>query len=468
MGVSIIGIVFIFSILSLFLPQTVSAHAFGQLYNLPVPFWMYLYGGSAAIVLSFLIIGLFVNKQTYSTVYIKVQVRFLKSISTFWSIFFVKFISILFFFLILSTGFTGKDDSTNNISMTLFWIIFVLGVSYFIGIFGNMWGVISPIKIIADFFGYFLEKGLVRYPKQLGYYPALIFYFLFIWIELFGDTTPFTLATLLTIYFFIQFIGMVLFGKNNWLQYGEFFSIFFRLLGKMGVFEIRKNTLYLRVPFSGLLEQQADRFSLVLFILFMLSSTAFDGLSGISLWEQLYLFSYDLFGLLWEEHLLFVFNIGGLLVSLGIFLLLYVGFLLMTKVITRTKKSIMDLLLQFGFSLIPIAFAYNVAHYFTLLITEGQNMYRLISDPYGYGWNLFGTRGDFDIFIPDVNIIWHMQVGIILLGHIAGVYIAHLIALKVFPNHRQALLSQIPLLILMIMYTMIGLWILSQPITSEM
>ena len=163
-----------------------------------------------------------------------------------------------------------------------------------------------------------------------------------------------------------------------------------------------------------------------------------------------------------------VFETLGLFLSPFVFLAVYVSLVFLAKVIAKSKASLMGLLLQFAFSLIPIAFVYNVAHYYTLLITEGQNIYRLASDPFGFGWNILGTRGNFGTFIPDVNFIWHSQVGVILLGHIVGVYIAHVIALKMFPNQKKALVSQLPMLILMVIYTMTGLWILSQPIISAM
>lgn len=94
-------------------------------------------------------------------------------------------------------------------------------------------------------------------------------------------------------------------------------------------------------------------------------------------------------------------------------------------------------------------------------------MIRIISDPFGFGWNLFGTSGlATNPLIVSANIGWHLQVGIILVGHIAGVYLAHLVALRVFPSRKKALMSQLPMLVLMVMYTMIGLWILAQPIVG--
>ena len=108
-----------------------------------------------------------------------------------------------------------------------------------------------------------------------------------------------------------------------------------------------------------------------------------------------------------------------------------------------------------------------MTHYYTLLITEGPNLIKIVSDPFGNGWNLFGTR-DIDLppIIPDASFVWHSQVFLILGGHIVSVYLSHLEALKLFRDNRRAALSQLPMLLLMVIFTTLGLWILSLPIAS--
>jgi hypothetical protein len=125
----------------------------------------------------------------------------------------------------------------------------------------------------------------------------------------------------------------------------------------------------------------------------------------------------------------------------------------------------MDLGLKFAYTLIPIAVVYNAAHYYTLLLTSGPQIIPLLSDPFGFGWNIFGTPSVNINVIPAADLIWHTQVLLILIGHIAGVFLAHIIAVNVFKSSKHALISQIPMLILMVFYTVIGLWILSQPIS---
>jgi len=199
----------------------------------------------------------------------------------------------------------------------------------------------------------------------------------------------------------------------------------------------------------------------------MLSSTAFDGFRETIPYFRFYWGYVDevirpIFGT--DSYRLF--GIVALAFSPFIFLFIYLSLIQLAKVIAKSVLPLKDMALKFAFSLIPIAFVYNIAHYFTLIFSEGTKLLSLISDPFGFGWNLFGTANYSNGFILGANFIWHAQVVFILIGHIASVYLMHVVALSVFPSEKKAFLSQLPMLILMVLYTMIGLWILSQPITG--
>lgn len=459
--------------LTLFIiPQPAFAHAFGQLYNLPIPFWFYIFGGATAIVVSFLIIGYFISRPakitSYPTVYLSKFTLF-DILAKPWFKNFLKTGSIFLFLTTITTGILGNDSSYSNFNMTFFWIIFVLGFTYLTAIIGNLWAIVNPFKILIELTESFSKeatKPILQYPPKLGYWPALAFYFIFIWLELLGKTTPRSLSLIIIQYTLINFGGVILFGKKSWFTYCEFFSVFLRLIAKVAPIEYIKGKPYIRPPFVGLLKNQADSLSLLLFILFMLSSTAFDGFRETVIWRKF------IFGLLPESFLysssLFrLVQTIALALSPFIFLAIYLYLIGLMKIITKSKILFGQLSFHFAFSLVPIALAYNIAHYYTLLLTEGQNIIRLISDPLGFGWNLFGTANYLvNIGIVGANFVWHSQVAFILLGHIAAVYLAHLVALKIFPAQKSALVSQLPMLVLMVIYTITGLWILSQPLTT--
>jgi hypothetical protein len=121
----------------------------------------------------------------------------------------------------------------------------------------------------------------------------------------------------------------------------------------------------------------------------------------------------------------------------------------------------------FAHTLIPIALAYFVAHYFTLFVFQAQDLIRLVSDPFGRGWDLFGTADHkIDFQLVSANVIWAVQVTAIVVGHVVALALAHDRALQLARNHRDAVRSQWPMLILMVLLTVAGLWSLSEGMAS--
>ena len=222
---------------------------------------------------------------------------------------------------------------------------------------------------------------------------------------------------------------------------------------------------------------RADHPSLVLFILFMLSSTAFDGLHGTLpwvtvFWKGIYPVIAPLLpappGQVYavSTQAYYVWQWLSLFVSPLAYLVVFVAFIALARRLTHAVQDVGTLVLRFTYALVPIAFVYNVTHYYTLLLAQGGQIVRLVSDPFGWGWNLFGTaRWTIEPWIVDVQAIWQTQVALIVLGHIVSVYVAHMEALKVFGSPRRAAVSQLPILVLMVLFTTSGLWILSLPLS---
>jgi hypothetical protein len=472
-------------------PAGLRAHSFGQSYSLPVPIWLYLYGAAASLIASFVVVGFFVNVKSADanerTVLLDGYTLFrqLHRPSVLASL---RAFSVFSLLLCIMTGLFGKDSAYQNFNMTFFWVIFVLGFTYLTALIGNLYALINPWLVITEWIEKIKPAAFKKrftYPENLAYYPALTLYMIFIWIELFGGSTPFSLALILLAYTLINLAGAWCVGTKTWFQYAEFFAVFFRLIGLMSVIGYRKDaqgskSLYLRQPFIGLLRKRPEHLSLVIFVMFMLSSTAFDGIKHtvmwISLfWKHLYQLLAPLTGSSMLEHYAFFqklyafYQAAGLMLSPFIYLAIFFLFVSLAKWVTRSKISLRLLVMQFSFSLIPIVFVYNITHYYTLILTQGIKIFPLASDPFGLGWNIFDTKHWFakPQFLDPV-VIWHTQVWLILAGHIASVYLAHLVALKVFPTQRLALISQIPMLLLMLCFTTVGLWILSLPLQAGM
>jgi hypothetical protein len=452
------------------------AHSFGVIYNLPIPLWMYAFAASATLVLSFVMIGFFVTGQhperASPAVEIKVAVP-----RIWWTIF--RCLSVFLLVLTILTGLFGTERPLNNFSLTFFWIGFVLGFAYLSALIGDIYEFVNPWRVMCDVIERYRPmafKGRARYPAWLAYYPALVLYMGFIWLELFGHTTPRSVGLTLLGYTMLNLAAAAFFGAKVWFHYGEFFAVFFRLLGKISPIAYEKGPepgskimVRLRRPFAGLIEETADHPSILLFVLFMLSSTAFDGVHETLPWVQVF-WKYFYPVLAWafsQPYSFFVTLYYGwqwimLWLSPFVYLAIYLTFISM---MAGSGRSLWERALIFCYSLIPIAFVYNVSHYFTLLFTDLPRLLALISDPFGFGGDVFGTAHLMQqTIIPPANLVWHTQVGLILLGHLVSVYLAHAQALRTFPEGHKAVWSQVPMLILMIAFTTAGLWILSLPI----
>ena len=475
-------------VLLLGVPIAASAHSFAPPYTLPVPFSLYAFGAAAALVLSFVIVGVFASAPAIGRMPLATDQTAGGVPRAGWSLRLGRLLALVLLVLCIATGLFGAQNAYANWSMTFFWIVFVLGVPYATALVGDFYAAVNPWKVLVEA----LESvhcrfdGRLRYPPALGYYPALLLYMAFIWIELFGRLGPRGLAVALAAYTAINLAGAWLFGKQAWFRHGEFFGVFLRLVGKMSPWARPWDPVEAaradrgrrwRMPFTGLLEERADHISLVVFILFMLSSTAFDGLQATLpwvtvFWKGIYPAIAPLFTpatgnqYLISTQLYYLWQWLSLLVSPLAYLGVLVAFVAGVRAVTRSTLSVHDLVLRFALSLLPIAFVYHVTHYYTLLLAQGGQVVRLASDPFGIGWDIFGTaRQRIEPLMIDVEAVWHTQVALIVAGHIVSVYLAHVEALRTFSTPRRATLSQLPMLVLMVVFTTMGLWILSLPMS---
>ncbi len=461
--------------LLLLLPLGANAHAFGQSYVLPLPFWMYAFAASAALALSFVVVGYFVTARTAAGNARTVEIRLPSTAAPALGV--LRALSVAVLLLTILTALFGTPNPFGNFSVTFFWIIFVLGFTYVVALIGDVYTALNPWRGLCDLLEWRYPgafRGRVAYPARLGYYPALLLYMAFIWVELFAHASPRGLGYFLLGYTLVTLGGARLFGAEAWFRRGEMFAVVLRLIAKMAPLEYASGRLRLRQPFVGLLKEPADHPSLLLVVLFMLSSTAFDGVHQTLPWVQVfwkylypplaaalampYLFLVD-FYYYWQWAML--------VLSPFFYLAIYLAFVWLMKLAAGSERPLRELALEFTFALVPIAFVYHVTHYYTLLVGHAPAIVQLASDPFGWGWNIFGTaRSGGEPYVVPAEWVWHTQVALILVGHVVSVYLAHARALAVFPRTRQAVWSQVPMLVLMVAFTAAGLWILSLPIAS--
>lgn len=459
-------------------PGMAGAHSFGRLYNLPVPLWMYLYGAAAALLTSFLLLAFFLGSPVAGREARSTRALVVPGVLARRGLCVLRCASVALLLLCIATGLLGTRSQYANFNMTFFWIVFVLLFAYLTALVGDVFRLISPWRVLSDQLPMRWRQGRWQYPASWSYWPAFLLYLGFIVVELFGKTSPQSLAWILIGYTVFNLLGVRLYGQQSWFRHVEFFGVFLRLIALMAPLSWEGGRVCWRMPFSGLAGLRAESTSLVLFIIFMLASTAFDGLHSTAAWVALFwadplnLMTPFLgnppiyfYGLLRPWYT--VFDVAGLLLSPLLYLAVFWVFAACARMVAGSALPVSLLLQRMVFSLLPIALVYHVTHYYTLIFSQGVKIVALASDPFGWGWDLFGTIGWFSSpWLPDMKWVWHTQVGLIVFGHLVSVYVAHREALSVFPTLRQATLSQLPMLGLMMAFTASGLWILAQPISG--
>jgi hypothetical protein len=497
------------------LPGEALAHGFGVRYDIPVPFWLYAYGAACAVVLTFLLL---MNARPVPHRYPRfdlLQVGWFRTVFARRPLLLVlRLLSVALFFLIIFSGLIGNQTPEDNFAPTFVWVIWWVGLAFFTALIGNLWEVVNPWKItfwwaegLARRVG--AKKGLgpyLPYPAGWGVWPALALYFGFAWVELvfLGSARPSNIAVLALVYSAITWGGMLIFGKDAWLRGGEAFSVFFGILGRFAPTEVRVDNpevcggcdaacrdtdggcvncyecfaraapadrqLNLRPPARGLARPEqvgADRLA---FVLFVLASVTYDGLMATPLWLQVRTLAGSVMYTLgiWGIGALYVVQTLGLIAVPLLFLAAYLGFMKLAQIFSGSVTSAWRLATAYVYTLVPIALAYQAAHYYTLLLIQGQALVALISDPFGRGWDLFGTAGyEPNVGLLSADFVWYSQVALIVVGHMIAVYLAHGIALRLFGDKERVVRSQYPLLALMVLYTVFSLWILNQPVVEE-
>jgi hypothetical protein len=371
--------------------------------------------------------------------------------------------------LVFLTALIGEPSSAENLSPTFIYVIFWLGLVPLQVLFGNIWRVLNPWLAIANGVEWIWRKlgqnwtPPLAYPERLGIWPAAFLLLCFAALELcYADpASPRALAVAIALYSYVMWFGMAAYGRREWDARGNGFTVYFGLLARIAPFGEHEARLVWRTPFSGLSGRETVP-GVLAFVAVMLGSVGFDGLSRAPFWQDLRArvegpYIVDQPGR--AELLTTALSVAGLLACVLAVALAYLGAVRLAEVTVRSDRSLVP---EFVQSLVPIALVYAVAHYFTLLVIQGQYALPLASDPFGYGWDLFSTVD----YAPNIapfspNTVWYVQVGALVAGHVAGLTVAHDRAVALLPQ-RDALRSQYAMLGLMVVYTVGGLWLLSR------
>ncbi|WP_421917546.1 hypothetical protein [Mesorhizobium sp.] len=383
----------------------------------------------------------------------------------------VSTISFAGFAMLVAAGIVGSRDPLSNPLPLTIWTLLWVGLALVQGLLGDLWSWLNPwygpCRIVSRLIGKAGGKQR-RLPEWVGCWPAFVLFFAFAWFELIDPAPddPWRLAVVAGLYWLFSFLCMLVFGHDDWSRRGEFLSVFFSMVARFAVVERNESgRIRLCLPGAKLLDAGPLPPSGVAFLLLALSSVSFDGLSKTFFWLGLF----DINPLEFPGRTA-VMGIGSLGLVLTFILLASVFMLavLAGQRLAASPDALGEAAGLLVWSIVPIALAYHFAHYLTALLVDGQYALAALSDPFALGWNLFGTA-DMQIEAGVVAgaasawWLWNFQAGAIILGHMLAVLLAHGFAWRLHPGPASAAISQFPLTLLMIAYTVFGLWLLATP-----
>jgi hypothetical protein len=448
-------------------PAAASAHGLVGRQDLPIPRWLFAWAAAIVLVASFVALATLWPKPRLEAVPPGRRLLTLPRALTVLS----GAIGVALLVLTVYAGYRGSETATANFAPTFVSVIVWVGVPLSCFFFGDWFRAFNPWRALGRAVG-----GIVRrvggdatpeplpYPTRLGRWPAAAGIVAFAWFELVygGFENPSAVATAAALYTAIQLVGMSLYGVEAWCANAEAFGVYFGLIGRLAPLAWRGRALHTQPLLSGATSVVAVPGTVALLVA-LIGTTSFDGFSQGPTWNGvapgLQGHFVDL-GFSQSSALRVAFTIGFVVVIALIGLLYRLGAAGMRSVGGEAGTGALSR--RFVHSLLPIALAYVVAHYFSYLFIQGQAVGYLASDPLGHGSDLLGTATatiDYNLF--SANVVWYVQVAALLGGHVAGLVIAHDRALLTWPKPADATRSQYWMLAVMVSFTSLGLWLLS-------
>lgn len=346
----------------------------------------------------------------------------------------------------------GKDDANNPVPFVVYVLLWV-GVVPLSVLFGPVWRRLNPVRtlhsVVLRVGRLDPREGALSLPEGLGYWPAAVGLLAFTWLELVAPdsaTLP-VLRLAIVVYVGSSLLAAFVFG-SRWFDRGDPFEVWSGLFGRLSPLGRRADGLIVvRSPLAGL-DALAPAPGLAATVAVMLGTTAYDGASSSLTW----------FAFVQSSRSPALVQTLGLLAVVAIVGLLFAAAAALAGRVAGADPRQMPR--AFAHSVVPIALGYVVAHYWSLLVLEGQNAVLRLSDPLGTGADLFGV-GDREpsTALLQPTLVATVQVVAIVVGHLLGVVLAHDRAVRRF-DRRRALVGQLPLLVLMVGYTCGGLFLL--------
>jgi hypothetical protein len=447
------------------LPAQAAAHGISGRASLPAPAWLFAWVAAIVLVVSFVALSTMWSSprlQEESVRGLGPMPRWLTPVA--------GVVGVALFALVIYAGYEGVNSYTANWDPTFIYVTFWVGVPLASVLFGDLFSAFSPWRAVARVIRWAGRRAGLRgfaprpYPVWLGRWPVVAGLLGFGWLELIYHhrDDPSLLASLSLAYFALMLAGMVAFGIEPWTERGDAFGGYFNMLSRLAPFEVRDGTLFVRRPLSGVASFPVES-GTVAMVLVGIGVITFDGASNGVVWNHLSPHIQSFFRALGAtggavDELS---DSVGLLIALAVVSAFYCLGILGMRSVSRLFSA-RELSHRFIHTLVPIAFAYVLAHYFSLLVWQGQATGYLASNPLGGHADLFGTaHWHINYGVIGSTAIWYVQVAALVIGHVSGLVLAHDRALGMYRSPLDAVRSQYWMLAVMVSFTCLGLWLLS-------
>lgn len=461
-------------------PAAAQAHALVGRKDLPIPAWLFAWGASIVLIVSFFVLSFAWKKTRYEDDdWHPVSARLSGAILNRATDWLCGLVGVFLLGVSIWSGLYGTGTPDLNFSLTFLFVTAWIGFALVSVALGDVFRAFNPWRAIAraSRAGLTLLTGQrpqapLAYPERLGRWPAAAGVAIFVWIELVSSglsgfqavgVEPRTAAIAALVYTGYTLAAMALFGIEKWLDRGEAFSVYFGMFSRLASLEVRDGRLGVRRFLSATTRWAAVPGSLAV-VLVTIGGTTFDGAQEDVLSQPIS----DL-----GHRFLDLGMSLGLATRLDETIWLLVTFAFVTGIywlgiagmhLVRGSPPTRELGRRFAHTLIPIGLAYVTAHYFSLFFFQEQAQFTyLLSDPLGNGSNYFGTvisSVDYSTLSP--TTVWYVQVAALIAGHVTGLILAHDRALATYGDAKTASLSQRWMLLVMVGFTCLGLFLLSQ------
>jgi hypothetical protein len=451
-------------------PATASAHSgLSQRQNLPIPEVMFAWAAAAVLVISFVALAmLWPQARLEKTPWQPLPWGIGRALGSRAVEIVCGTIGVALLVLTIVAGYVGPQSGADNFAPTFILITFWVGLVFASLLFGDVFRAFNPWRAIGRATGAVVGRRRPPprpYPAWLGRWPAAAVLVIFAWIELVGrwDSVPATLVSAALGYTLLTLAAQAVWGTETWTRRGEGFSVYYNLFSRISPFDTRDRVVGVRPPLGGLPTLDPAP-GTVAVVVVMIGTVTFDGLSQGPLWNSVAPDLHDLFtsigfGAVAAEKLA-----GTLGLLFGVALVSSFYWLGIEGARTVGGNLSADRL-RAGFvhTLVPIAAVYVLAHYLTYFLFDGQRIRYLASDPFGQGWDLFGSAAaGIDYSLLSQNGAWYLAVAFVVVGHVAALTLAHDRALTLYGQARLAVRSQYWMLSVMVGFTSLALWLLSQ------